>query len=114
MQKQFPEDYRFFPQTWLLPYDMKDLTHEVNSKRKTIFIVKPECMSQGKGIFITRRIDQIEPSEHLVVQKYLKFPYLIDDYKFDFRIYVLVTNVHPLRIFMYKEGIAWFASEKYK
>jgi len=78
------------------------------------FIVKPECMSQGKGIFITRKVEQIDPNEHLVVQKYMRNPYLIDGFKFDLRIYVLVTNVQPLRIFMHKEGLARFASEKYK
>jgi hypothetical protein len=56
----------------------------------------------------------IDPTEHLVVQKYLKNPYLIDELKFDFRIYVLVTNVQPLRIFWFKDGLARFASEKYK
>lgn len=71
-------------------------------------------MSQGKGIFITKRFDQIDPTEHLVVQKYVKNPYLIDEHKFDFRVYVLVTNVHPLRIFLFREGLARFASEKYK
>ena len=71
-------------------------------------------MSQGKGIFITRRIDCIDHNEHLVVQKYLRNPYLIEGYKFDFRIYVLVTNVQPLRIFMHNDGLGRFASEQYK
>ena len=71
-------------------------------------------MSQGKGIFITKKFDGIDPNEHLVVQKYIKHPYLIDDYKFDFRIYVLVTNVQPLRVFWFKDGLARFATEKYK
>jgi tubulin polyglutamylase TTLL6/13 len=76
--------------------------------------VKPEALSQGKGIFITKRFDQIDMSEHLVVQKYIKHPYLLDEYKFDFRIYVLVTNVQPLRIFAFRDGLARLATEKYK
>ncbi len=118
MKKQFPKEYKFFPKTWLLPYEIQELKNVQASyfKRglKQNFIVKPECMSQGKGIFITRKIDQIDPSEHLVVQKYLRTPYLIDGYKFDLRIYVLVTNVQPLRVFMHSEGLARFASEKFK
>ena len=77
-------------------------------------IVKPEASSQGKGIFITKRLDDINLNEHHVVQKYMRFPYLIDGFKFDLRIYVLVLSWDPLKIFIYKEGMARFATEKYE
>ncbi len=40
-------------------------------------------------------------------------PFLIDGFKFDFRIYVLVTACDPLRIFVFKDGLTRFATTKY-
>jgi len=64
-------------------------------------IVKPDCMSQGKGIFLTHDLDQIPLNEPYVVQEYMQEPYLIDGLKFDLRLYVLVLSCEPLRIFLY-------------
>lgn len=46
MMKQFPNDYRFFPKTWLLPYEMVDFKNNFNRKGKShkAFIIKPEAM----------------------------------------------------------------------
>ena len=44
--------------------------------------------------------------EKCVVQRYMSKPFLIEDLKFDLRIYVLIAGTDPLRIFVYEEGLA--------
>lgn len=49
----------------------------------------------------------------IIVSHYLADPYLINGLKFDLRIYVALTSIHPLRIYIYEEGLARFATSKY-
>lgn len=113
MERMYPGEYKITPRTWLLPHEWGELKAFVNEKRVVSMIVKPEASAQGRGIFITRRLDDINPNEHCVVQRYLRSPYLIDGYKFDLRIYVLITSCDPLKIFIYKEGMVRFATEEW-
>ena len=70
-------------------------------------------MSQGKGIFLTKKLEDIPLDQRTVVQRYLSKPYLVDGLKFDLRLYVLVAGVGPLRLFLYHQGLARFATEAY-
>ena len=58
-------------------------------------------------------ISEIKTSESCVVSKYIPNPLLINGHKFDLRIYVLVTSYDPLRVYVFKEGLARFATEGY-
>ena len=57
---------------------------------------------------------KIPVGEKFVVQRYIDKPYIIEELKFDFRIYVLISGVNPLRIHIYEEGLARFATETYE
>ena len=76
--------------------------------------MKPTCSSQGKGIYLIDNVSEIPVDETCIVSKYVNNPLLINSLKFDFRIYVLVSSYEPLRIYIYEEGLARFASEPYK
>ena len=114
ISKQFPEEYKFFPKTWMMPTEFHEVQDFLSKKKTPVTLIcKPDASCQGKGIFITRKIEDLPKDKSFVVQRYLRSPYLIDDLKFDLRIYVLITCCDPLRIFIYHEGLARFATEKY-
>jgi tubulin polyglutamylase TTLL9 len=67
--------------------------------------MKPVGKSQGKGIFLFNKLNQISDwkkdlrwradspvPENYIVQRYVDNPYLVGGKKFDLRIYVLVTS----------------------
>ncbi|CAF4841932.1 unnamed protein product [Pieris macdunnoughi] len=108
-------EFGIMPKTYVLPHDLKLLKHDwekyaANNER---WIIKPPASARGTGIKVVSRWAQIPKKRPVVVQRYVSKPYLINGSKFDLRLYVLVTSVHPLRIYLYKDGLARFASVKY-
>nr|XP_034325503.1 tubulin polyglutamylase ttll6 isoform X37 [Crassostrea gigas] len=113
MNKMFPKEYNIFPKTWCLPADYGDFLAYTRQKKNKTYILKPETGCQGRGIWVTRNPKEIKPHEHMICQQYMAKPFLIDGFKFDLRIYTLVTSCDPLRIFLFKDGLARFATNKY-
>ena len=100
------------PETYLLPTQLQEFSARFAEAKELTWIAKPSASSQGKGIFLVESLDQL-PAEPYVVSQYIANPLLINNLKFDMRIYVLVTSYDPLRVYVYKEGLARFASEEY-
>ena len=81
--------------------------------KRNSWIIKPTNGCQGKGIKIIDDINDVNHAEPCVISRYISNPLLINSHKFDLRLYVVVTSYEPLRVYIYKEGLARFASESY-
>ena len=92
--------------------------------------MKPTGKAQGKGIFLINSPQQTKRwanasvanahdgvctkgEEAYVVSRYVDDPLLIGGYKFDLRLYVVVTRFRPLRAFVSRLGFARFCAAKY-
>lgn len=85
----------------------------IENPRQT-FIVKPSQGCQGWGIKLIQDFRRVQNSSmSTVCQQYLS-PFLLKGFKFDFRIYVLITSVSPLRVYVHKQNMARFCTEKYR
>jgi len=114
MLKFGKSEFGFLPRTFVLPADTK-LLKKVWERRggRGRWIVKPPALARGVGISVVNKFSKIPKNKPLVVQRYVARPYLINETKFDLRLYLLVTSVNPLRIYLYDDGLVRFASNKY-
>ena len=107
------EVFNFLPQTFNIPEERKELRMAM-AGRKEVWIAKPTASSCGDGISLETRFSQIKMGKSVLsVQKYISNPLLINGLKFDLRLYVLMTNIDPLTIYLYEDGIVRFATKQY-
>ncbi|XP_009698310.1 PREDICTED: tubulin polyglutamylase TTLL5, partial [Cariama cristata] len=104
--------FHILPQTFILPTEYQDFCNTY-AKDRGPWIVKPVASSRGRGVYLINNPSQIVVEDNILVSRYISNPLLIDDFKFDVRLYVLVTSYDPLVIYLYEEGLARFATVRY-
>lgn len=107
----FPGLFTFLPLSFVLPKQDSEFVAAFAKQDKT-FIIKPDGGSFGRGITILNPGQPYTTPHGLAVAQEYIDSYLIDNYKFDLRVYVLVASVTPLKIYVYRDGVARFCSEK--
>ena len=122
-KRLFPEMFNYAPATYILPVDGPDFEYEYKKNKKALWIVKPVNLSRGRGIHLLRgenefkslykKSTQLTLPQYLI-SKYIDKPHILNNKKYDLRIYVLVASFTPLRIYLYNNGLVRFATEDYK
>jgi len=117
-------DFDVIPTTFLLPADLSLFIEEYKRNPCSVWIMKPTSKSQGKGIFLISRLAQVKRwassrganlsnKDAYVISRYISDPLLIGGKKFDVRLYVLVLNYRPLKVYIFKKGFARFTTLNY-
>jgi tubulin polyglutamylase TTLL6/13 len=115
-RRLFPDLYTFHPLSFVLPTQLSDLQRHMRTatlQRRT-FIVKPDLGAQGRGIFLVMDPDSLAGHEDSAIAQQYVAPLLLGGLKFDFRLYVLLTSIDPLRIYIYDEGMTRFCTAAYR
>ena len=77
---------------------------------KDLFILKPVAASCGKGIRVIGKKDKLPQKNGYLVSKYVSKPHLLRGFKYDLRIYILVTSYEPLKAYIFREGLVRLAT----
>ncbi|OHT04804.1 Tubulin-tyrosine ligase family protein [Tritrichomonas foetus] len=118
MRALFPKTYNFFPITFLLPFQFAEFQKEhlkiaASTGIPVTWIFKPKSGCCGNGIKLIQNSFEVADSSFSgVIQKYVP-PYLIDGFKFDFRIYIFIATIEPFTCYIYNDGVARFCSQAY-
>ena len=115
MKSYFPKSYNYMPKTYIYPKDKEKIEKVFKNYKinlKNLWIVKPVAQFSGKGIHLFKSLSE-ETKEKYLISKYLDNPHLIKGRKYDLRLYVLVTGIKPLRIYLNKEGLVRIAANNY-
>eukprot|EP01121_Diplochlamys_sp_Union-15-3_P014624 TRINITY_DN4686_c0_g1_i4.p1 TRINITY_DN4686_c0_g1~~TRINITY_DN4686_c0_g1_i4.p1 ORF type:complete len:278 (-),score=40.42 TRINITY_DN4686_c0_g1_i4:490-1278(-) len=115
------KEYDFWPKGYNLPEEWEDFVqmYKDHGDQEIPYIIKPSRQAMGNGIICITHASQLDKdSEYVqtktpVAQQYIMDPLLIDGYKITFRIYVCITSVDPLRIYVFPNGLTRICSEKF-
>ena len=83
-------------------------------KDNSPWILKLSTGKRAIGIkIVTKSIDIPQDTLDYIAQRYITNPLLVGGRKFHLRLYLVITNLNPLRALLHKEGLVLFASSNY-
>ena len=132
MKRTHGSEFDIHPESYILPSEREAFLRAVRMdvqtakgrggpvrkstiEKASLWIVKPVASSCGRGIKVitSSQALAIGKNKKALLQRYLSHPYLIDGRKFDLRLYVLVSGVDPMRVYVHTEGLTRISTNKY-
>lgn len=114
MKSLFPDDFNFVPTEFNFPEEKEELEGYIKAHPNEWMIAKPSRGCGGDGIFLFRNkfISPVLKNE-FVIQKYISKPLLVENKKFDMRLYAIIKNLDPVEAYFCNEGLVRFCTEDY-
>lgn len=110
MQEKFgPEHFHFHSHSFNLPEEYEQFALEYQrlsreNPKGNVWISKEGVSAWGRGIVLHDDINAVDKKESRLIQTYIRNPLLMNNKKYDLRVYVLVTSWDPLTIYVYQDG----------
>ena len=96
--------FDFMPRSYVVPEQKEELEKVMKQPGAKPLIVKPPNWFCGIGIKLINKVEDIPDKKNkMVVQEYIDNPFLIQGTKFDLRLYVLMTGIDPVKIYIYEK-----------
>ena len=106
--------FDFMPRSYVVPEQKEELEKVMRQPGAKPLIVKPPNWFCGIGIKLINKVEDIPDKKNkMVVQEYIDNPFLINKTKFDLRLYVLMTGIDPVKIYIFENGLVRFATQEY-
>jgi hypothetical protein len=113
------KDWSHLPETFDLPDDYHELMERMAASAAgrgappEMWILKPTLGARGEGIELISTPEQVPQQGDNTIQRYIADPYLVDGRKIHLRLYVAITELEPLRVLMFGDGLVLFANTLY-
>jgi len=112
----------FFPKSYFIPQDYERLIEDVQTRKDTVWIVKPMKPINDKESFFHSSLNHLNQYQHasksdlanitqaenFYIQEYLTNSLLIGGKQFVIKTFCLVKSFSPLTAYLYRDGFANF------